>query len=134
MAPRHEHIGAKLKSVRRSQGVSGKELALAVGTTPSHLCAIENGRVASPRYELVCAMADYLGITIAELDGEIPSEETGPRAEAQLISRWYIEDLSASDREAVFKMIRAVRNETLRTRRASSGDSSSTITPSPVAG
>ena len=105
MSSGHEHIGARLKRVRRSRGVTGKEVALAVGTTRTHLCAIESGRVASPRYELVRAVAEYFGLTMSELVGDLPVADAGLSAELEQIRRWYAHELSDEGRAVVFRMI-----------------------------
>lgn len=108
MSSGHEYIGARLKSVRRSRGITGKEVALAVGTTRTHLCAIENGRVASPRYELVRALAEYFGLAMSELVGDLPVADAGRSPEAEQISRWYDHKLSDDERAVVFKMFQGL--------------------------
>ncbi|MDJ0751765.1 MAG: helix-turn-helix transcriptional regulator [Woeseiaceae bacterium] len=103
----HEQLGQRLRTLRKRSGLTSKDLALAVGTTQSHLCAIENGRVEGPRLKLLKALASYFGMTVSEFLGETPRANASP--EAELISHWYDNELSDEARTAVFKTIDAFR-------------------------
>ena len=103
----HEQLGQRLRTLRKRSGLTSKDLALAVGTTQSHLCAIENGRVEGPRLKLLKSLASFFGMTVSEFLGESPRAKTSP--EAELISRWYDNELSDEARTAVFRTIDAFR-------------------------
>jgi len=95
--------------LRKRSGLTSKDLALAVGTTQSHLCAIENGRVEGPRLKLLRSLAQHFGMTVSEFLGETSRPDSS--LEAELISRWYDRDLSEDAQAAVFKMIETFRRE-----------------------
>ena len=64
-------IGAKLKALRKADGLKLAVVAKNVGTTVATLSAIETSRIENPGYKQVTALANYYGVTVEELaDGE----------------------------------------------------------------
>lgn len=55
-------FGARLKSLRETAGLSQQGLADAAGTHPDSVVKLE-GETRSPSFELVCRIADALGVT-----------------------------------------------------------------------
>ena len=58
----------KMKFYREQKGLNQTELAHAVGISQSEVSSYESG-VKSPRVNVALAIADVLGVTIAELVG-----------------------------------------------------------------
>ncbi len=62
-----ERFGEKLRSLRKQDGMTLKELALATGlTTHSHVSNIEHGRK-KPSLEFVIEVSELFGVTIDQL-------------------------------------------------------------------
>lgn len=109
MRQKNETLGERLRQLRKRATLTTKELADAVGTTQSHLCAIENGRVESPRYKLLRSLANYFGMTISEFIGE--QSNGNQSAEAELISRWYDHEISEGAKQVIYNTIDAFRRQ-----------------------
>ena len=60
------YVGRRIRHFRTHAGLTLAELGDAVGVAPSQLSVIENGR-REPRLALLSAIADRLGVTLAEL-------------------------------------------------------------------
>lgn len=58
-------LGIKLKSIRKSQGISLQNIAVNVGKTKSYISMIENSK-AVPSLSTLRDIASYLGVTIAD--------------------------------------------------------------------
>lgn len=65
-ADRKELLGAAIRKNREKQGLSQRKLALMVGSNQTHIWQIETGKV-SVGVELLCRIADSLGIKVKEL-------------------------------------------------------------------
>jgi transcriptional regulator with XRE-family HTH domain len=69
-----DSIGSKLRSVRKSQGLSLKQVARLVGCSPSYLSMVENDKL-DPSASRLKKIADALGSTIIELFSERPNSD-----------------------------------------------------------
>jgi len=105
----HTELGQRLRSLRKQRSLTSQEVADAVGTTQSHLCAIERARTASPRFKLLRALAEYFEMSISELVGD--AREPSTNYEAQQISYWYEHDLPESAQRIAYTMIDQLRRE-----------------------
>jgi transcriptional regulator with XRE-family HTH domain len=88
---RGQRLGALLRRARG--GRSMLEIALDAGVSPETLRKIESGRVATPAFPTIAAIADVLGLSLDEVWAEIrPTEdaaapgEPGRRAPGRLAS------------------------------------------------
>ena len=103
VSKRPDSLGRRLRRLRQQRSLTSLEVADAVGTTQSHLCAVERGRTASPRYALLSALADFYELSISELVGD---EKNRSRSmEAEQISDWYEHDLPEEAQRAVYAMV-----------------------------
>ena len=71
-----ESFGNKLKSERRSKGISQRGLAEKIGVDFSYISKVENDRLAPPSAETIEKIADALEISKEELlsaSGKIPT-------------------------------------------------------------
>jgi transcriptional regulator with XRE-family HTH domain len=64
-----ESIGTRLRSIRKSQGLSLRQVAERVGCTPSYLSMVENDKL-DPSASRLKSIADALGSTIVKLFSE----------------------------------------------------------------
>lgn len=64
-----ESLGTKLRALRKAQGLSLKQLADRIGSTPSYLSMVENDRL-DPSVSRLKKIVDALGKTIVDLFGE----------------------------------------------------------------
>lgn len=55
-------FGERLRALRRERGLSGKELAQALGVTPAYLSALEHGHRGRPSRRFVELVCQYFGI------------------------------------------------------------------------
>jgi len=62
-------LGSKLRTLRKQQGLSLKQLAARVGCTPSYLSMVENERL-DPSVSRLKKVVDALGKTIVDLFGD----------------------------------------------------------------
>ena len=69
-----DSIGSRLRSLRKTQGLSLKQVAELVGCTPSYLSMVENDKL-DPSASRLKKIADALGSTIIELFAERPNGE-----------------------------------------------------------
>lgn len=69
-----DSIGNRLRSLRKTQGLSLKQVAELVGCTPSYLSMVENNKL-DPSASRLKRIADALGSTIIELFSERPNGE-----------------------------------------------------------
>ena len=63
-------IGKKIEKLRKRRGWSQRELARRVGISGTHIQAIECGRIRSPRFITLEAIADALGCSRATFFGK----------------------------------------------------------------
>jgi transcriptional regulator with XRE-family HTH domain len=72
-------IGARLRALRRAQGISQQELAMRAGISMSVVFQMEQGVKKDPRLSTVAALAEGLGIPVGQLAEELTREEKEPR-------------------------------------------------------
>lgn len=92
-------LGQRLRQFRKLAGLSLKELSAKVGSSESHLGAIERGRVDNPRLQLVISLSECFGMTLSDFLGQV--SVTDLSAEAQAIARCYDMDLSESEQKTL---------------------------------
>ena len=75
---RGKRLGALLRRARRERSIL--ETALDARVSPETLRKIESGRVATPAFPTIAAIADVLGLSLDEVWAEInqPERGTGP--------------------------------------------------------
>ncbi|MGY1711668.1 helix-turn-helix transcriptional regulator [Geodermatophilus sp. SYSU D00758] len=74
---RGQRLGALLRRARGERPLL--DTALAAGVSPETLRKIESGRVATPAFPTVAAVADVLGLSLDEVWSEINRREAGSR-------------------------------------------------------
>ncbi len=109
MSKRHDELGQRLRTLRKRRSLTSQEVADAVGTTQSHLCAIERGRTASPRYQLLKALSEFFDMSISELVGD--ARRPSGSVEAQQISYWYEHGLPESAQRVAYTMMEQLYRE-----------------------
>ena len=72
-----------LKRIRTEKGMSQEEFAAFLGTSKQNISRYEIGEV-SPKISTAAKMAEKLGISLAELNGDKPQKELQPDPEVQL--------------------------------------------------
>lgn len=84
-APIDAMVGARLRKLRLSHGLSARELASRAGVSPSYLSRLENGRF-SPTISTLTRVVQAMGETVGRLFGE---DSDGPvvRSDARPIVR-----------------------------------------------
>lgn len=109
-----ETFGQKLKSLRRSQNVSQRELAQRVDVDFSYISKIENDRLPPPAADRIVAICEVLGVDptlLLSMTGKVPSQiqqNIGTSQGAQEFLR-EVQSLNLSDQEWK-KMIRSLHN------------------------
>ena len=73
LAPRGVEVGKRIRSLRRSRGLTQAELAAPF--TKSHLSAVENGRVL-PSLRTLWFIADRLGVGVGDLVDDVKTPLT----------------------------------------------------------
>ncbi|ROQ41580.1 DNA-binding XRE family transcriptional regulator [Frondihabitans sp. PhB188] len=75
---RGRRLGALLRRARADRSML--DVALAAGLSPETLRKIETGRVATPSFPTIAALADVLGLSLDEVWAAIRAEELGALA------------------------------------------------------
>lgn len=83
MSAETERVGARLRTVRRSRGLTLDELASAAGMSASTLSRLESGK-RQASLELLLPLTRRLGI---RLDDLVPQEQADPRVRRPVIRR-----------------------------------------------
>jgi len=97
-------IGRRLKQLRELRGVTQAEMAAALGVNQSRISEYEQGGLRL-HGAVVVALAKTLRVSADELLGLDKTEARGPK-NARLLRRLQrIEDLPASERRAVLKIL-----------------------------
>ncbi|TDD49103.1 XRE family transcriptional regulator [Kribbella antibiotica] len=83
---RGQRLGALLRRARGDRSML--DIALAAGVSPETLRKIESGRVATPAFPTIAAIADILGLSLDEVWTEInpPAKPTPRRSRERLAS------------------------------------------------
>lgn len=76
---RGERLGALLRRARGERSMLG--VALDAGISPETLRKIESGRVATPAFSTIAAVADVLGISLDAVWAEVGSRTGDARAQ-----------------------------------------------------
>ncbi|WP_434995245.1 helix-turn-helix domain-containing protein [Arthrobacter sp. Ld5] len=71
---RGERLGALLRRTRADRSIL--HIALAAGVSPETLRKIETGRVATPAFSTIAAVADVLGLSLDALWAEVNTPES----------------------------------------------------------
>lgn len=66
--------GQLLRKLREEKGESRFKLAVAVGTTPGTIQALESGTARNPRVPLLKSLAEHFGVTTDYLLGMTPEK------------------------------------------------------------
>lgn len=77
---RGRRLGAVLRRTRGTRSML--TTALAAGVSPETLRKIETGRVATPAFPTVAAIADVLGLSLDDLWAEVSRPDGGARSAA----------------------------------------------------
>jgi transcriptional regulator with XRE-family HTH domain len=82
---RGQRLGALLRSARAGRPML--DIALAAGISPETLRKIESGRVATPAFPTVAAIADVLGLSLDTLWAEIagPDRDAAPTGSGRAV-------------------------------------------------
>ena len=73
----HKEFALRITHLRRSNGVSARDMSLSLGFNPSYINAIENNR-AMPSMQTFFEICNYLSVTPKEffdIDAEEPEEQ-----------------------------------------------------------
>ncbi len=65
--PQITQLGTLIKQARMKQAMSARELSRRAGVTDSNIIRIEQGQIASPRPDMLKAIADALDIDLADV-------------------------------------------------------------------
>src|SRR3546814_16272223 len=77
---RGRRLGARLRQARGERSIL--ETALDARVSPETLRKIESGRVATPAFPTIAAIADVLGLSIAEVGARVSAAEPSRKRQA----------------------------------------------------
>ncbi|MFM9378059.1 helix-turn-helix transcriptional regulator [Gordonia sp. VNK21] len=77
---RGQRLGALLRIARAERSIL--DVAVAAGVSPETLRKIETGRVATPSFSTVAAVADELGLSLDGIWAEVAASDELPRRAA----------------------------------------------------
>jgi transcriptional regulator with XRE-family HTH domain len=108
--PIDSYVGAKLREIRGSRGLSQETLAAAVGVTFQQLQKYERGknRISASR---LCNLATCLDVPVSFFFDGL---EGGDRSDAVSTVRWHLElirgmeMLTAGERDAVYRLVKTL--------------------------
>lgn len=102
-------FGAQLKRLRLRKGQSLQELADAVGASKAHIWELEVEKSTNPSLDLLKKLADHFEVSISQLVGEQPDEET---EDQDLITLFRdLKGLSDADKKLLKGFARQMRNQ-----------------------
>ena len=97
-------IGEKIRAIRKSKGITQKDLAVAMGVSASMIGQYEVG-IRSPKIETLKKIAQALGVDVnALLDLSIPNAEERMTGENICDIQGLLSDSSESEYEEMLKM------------------------------
>lgn len=100
-------LATRLKELRLRSGQSLQQVADAVGASKAHIWELETGKSTKPSLQLVKALADHFGVTLALLVGDDPN---APDEDEELLVMWReIKSLDPQDRETLALLIKGMR-------------------------
>ena len=103
-----DHVGARMRAIRRERGVAGVELARRAGVSPSYLSRLENGHL-SPTVSTLTRIMAALGVPVSRVFGESSGGPLVRRHERQLIRSRHVEDyLLSPTRAGRFEVLETV--------------------------
>lgn len=114
VSERNTGLGQRLRLLRKERSLTSQEVASAVGTTQSHLCAIETGRTLNPRINLLLAISEFYELTLSELVGQEKLDYSSLKGET--LRHWYERDMSEKDQQLFFKIGEELRDNNRNTR------------------
>ncbi len=79
-----QRFGARIKELRAEREITQEELAERVGIFRTYMSRIETG-VGNPTLTTIHALADSLGVSVAELF-EVPAKSDPPRTRSRALS------------------------------------------------
>lgn len=96
-----EHIGARLRAIRQTKALSGREVAERAGVTAAYLSRLENGKI-SPTVASLTRVMQALGESVAALFDDTTNVDTPivRRADRHLVRSHGVEDYRVTPRWA----------------------------------
>ena len=76
------HLGRRIRELRKEKRLSGGELAAAVGISRNHIFCIERGDTHGPSAHVVMRLAEVLDTTMNDLLGVVTEDRGDPADEA----------------------------------------------------
>lgn len=100
-------LATKLQKLRTAKRESLQDVADAIGASKAHVWELEKGTAKKPSIELVRALAEHFGVSIASLVGEAPDETTD---EEQLMVMYRdLKGLDEKDRQVLEDIIKGMK-------------------------
>lgn len=100
-------LATKLQKLRTAKRESLQDVADAIGASKAHVWELEKGTAKKPSIELVRALAEHFGVSIASLVGEAPDETTD---EEQLLVMYRdLKGLDEKDRQVLEDIIKGMK-------------------------
>ena len=103
-----QYISNKIKELRSECNWSQSKLARAAGVTPSAISMIESGQRV-PSLLVIRKISDALKVSVSELTGESPQNESTQHAQAFFRQFGSLEHLNESDKEMILELIDRLR-------------------------
>jgi transcriptional regulator with XRE-family HTH domain len=101
-------LATKLQKLRMAKRESLQDVADAIGASKAHVWELEKGTAKKPSIELVRALAEHFGVSIASLVGEAPDETTD---EQQLLVMYRdLKGLDEKDRQVLEDIIKGMKS------------------------
>lgn len=101
-------LATKLQKLRMAKRESLQDVADAIGASKAHVWELEKGTAKKPSIELVRALAEHFGVSIASLVGEAPDETTD---EEQLLVMYRdLKGLDEKDRQVLEDIIKGMKS------------------------
>lgn len=101
-------LATKLQKLRTAKRESLQDVADAIGASKAHVWELEKGTAKKPSIELVRALAEHFGVSIASLVGEAPDETTD---EEQLLVMYRdLKGLDEKDRQVLEDIIKGMKS------------------------
>ena len=95
-------LGAKLKELRERKGATQTQVAAAIGVSRYMIIRLERGHFKRSTSTVVARLADYFGVSVEEMLGEVP-DDPAPDVESMLR---HIGRLDARDRALLDRIIK----------------------------
>jgi transcriptional regulator with XRE-family HTH domain len=105
---RSDHVGTRIRAIRRERGVAGVELARRAGVSPSYLSRLENGHL-SPTVSTLTRIMGALDVPVSRVFGENSGGPIVRKHERRLIRSRRVEDyLLSPTRAGQFEVLETV--------------------------